>query len=133
MRGVEAETERKKMLEQEGHIILNLGQNQYGDLLDVCHLTIIEVKSSKHTRRKIRNSEKEQMANLLKLTPYLKVRYDIRFNGNTTPGHRVVWQSEYPDRVVKSFKLRAIMNPPDPSTPKINCKSQSNKNRKVKP
>ena len=32
--GTAAETERKKMLEAEGHIMLNLGQNQYGDLED---------------------------------------------------------------------------------------------------
>ena len=49
--GTAAETERKRMLEAEGHIILNLGQNQYGDLEDVCHDTIIEVKTSRHGRR----------------------------------------------------------------------------------
>jgi hypothetical protein len=48
--GTAAETERKRMLENEGHIILNLGQNQYGDLEDVCHDIIIEVKTSKHSR-----------------------------------------------------------------------------------
>ena len=46
--GTAAETERKKMLEEKGHIILNLGQNQYGDLEDVCCNVIIEVKSSKN-------------------------------------------------------------------------------------
>ena len=30
--GTAAETERKKMLEAEGHVILNLGQNQYSSL-----------------------------------------------------------------------------------------------------
>ena len=44
--GTAAETERKRMLEHEGHIILNLGQNQYGDLEDVCHDIIIETHSS---------------------------------------------------------------------------------------
>ena len=110
--GTAAETERKRMLEAEGHIILNLGQNQYGDLEDVCHDTIIEVKTSIHGRRKLSRKEKEQMANLLRLAP--------------------VWQSEFADRVVSSFKLRAIMNPPHDSVPEINSTLASNKNRKVK-
>ena len=54
--GTAAETERKKMLEEQGHIILNLGQNQYGDLEDVCCNVIIEVKSSKNGRRDISKS-----------------------------------------------------------------------------
>ena len=58
--GTQAETERKKMLEEQGHIILNLGQNQYGDLEDVCCDIIIEVKSSKNRRRKLKSSEKKQ-------------------------------------------------------------------------
>ena len=128
--GTAAETERKKMLEAEGHIILNLGQNQYGDLEDICHDTIIEVKTSKHSRRDLSRKEKDQMANLLKLKPYRKVRYDIRFHGNNH--HPPVWQSEFPDRVVSSFKLRAIMYPHDSDGAKINSKSTANKNRKVK-
>ena len=128
--GTAAETERKRMLEAEGHIILNLGQNQYGDLEDVCHDTIIEVKTSMHGRRKLSRKEKEQMANLLRLKPYRKVRYDIRFHGNYH--HAPVWQSEFADRVVNSFKLRAIMNPPHDSVPEINSTLASNKNRKVK-
>ena len=128
--GTAAETERKRMLEAEGHIILNLGQNQDGDLEDVCHDTIIEVKTSRHGRRDLSRKEKEQMANLLRLKPYRKVRYDIRFHGNYH--HAPVWQSEFPDRVVSSFKLRAIMNPPHDSVPEINSKSVVDKNRKVK-
>ena len=128
--GTAAETERKKMLENEGHIILNLGQNQYGDLEDVCHDTIIEVKTSRHGRRDLSRKEKEQMVNLLMLKPYRKVRYDIRFHGNNH--HAPVWQSEFPDRVVSSFKLRAIMNPPENGRAKTNSKSVINKNRKVK-
>ena len=62
--GTAAETERKRMLEAEGHIILNLGQNQYGDLEDVCHDVIIEVKTSKNGRRDLSKKEKMQMANL---------------------------------------------------------------------
>ena len=128
--GTAAETERKKMLENEGHIILNLGMNQYGDLEDVCCNTIIEVKTSKNGRRDLSKKEKIQMGNLLKLKPYREVRYDIRFHGNNH--HAPVWQSEFPDRVVSSFKLRAIMNPPHDSVPEINSKFASNKNRKVK-
>ena len=128
--GTAAETERKRMLEAEGHIILNLGQNQYGDLEDVCHDTIIEVKTSMHGRRKLSRREKEQMSNLLRLKPYRRVRYDIRFHGNYH--HAPVWQSEFPDKVVSSFKLRAIMNPHDSEGSKINSKLALNKNRKVK-
>ena len=118
--GTAAETERKKMLEAEGHIIINLGQNQYGDLEDVCHNVIIEVKTSKNGRRDLSRKEKEQMRNLLKLKPYRKVRYDIRFHGNNH--HAPVWQSEFPDRIVSSFKIRATMNPPEARQPKTNSK-----------
>ncbi len=128
--GTAAETERKRMLEAEGHIILNLGQNQYGDLEDVCHDVIIEVKTSKNGRRDLSKKEKMQMANLLRLKPYRRVRYDIRFHGNNH--HSPVWQSEFPDRVVSSFKLRATMNPPACSSVKGNFTSGANKNRKVK-
>ena len=128
--GTAAETERKRMLEAEGHIILNLGQNQYGDLEDVCHDVIIEVKTSKNGRRDLSKKEKMQMVNLLKLKPYRRVRYDIRFHGNNR--HAPVWQSEFADRVVSSFKLRATMNPPHDSVPEINSTLASNKNRKVK-
>ena len=129
--GTAAETERKKMLEAEGHIIINLGQNQYGDLEDVCHNIIIEVKTSKNGRRDLSRKEKEQMRNLLKLKPYRKVRYDIRFHGNNH--HSPIWQSEFPDRIVSSFKIRATMNPPENGRAKTNSKSVMNKNRKVKP
>ena len=129
--GTAAETERKKMLEAEGHIILNLGQNQYGDLEDVCHNVIIEVKTSKNGRRDLSKKEKIQMGNLLRLKPYREVRYDIRFHGNNH--HSAVWQSEFPDRIVSSFKLRATMNPPENGRAKTNSKSVINKNRKVKP
>ena len=129
--GTAAETERKRMLEAEGHIILNLGQNQYGDLEDVCHDTIIEVKTSRHGRRDLSKKEKIQMGNLLKLKPYREVRYDIRFHGNNH--HAPVWQSEFPDRIVSSFKIRATMNPPENGRAKTNSKSVMNKNRKVKP
>ena len=128
--GTAAETERKKMLEAEGHIILNLGQNQYGDLEDVCHNVIIEVKTSKNGRRDLSRKEKEQMENLLKLKPYRKVRYDIRFHGNNH--HAPVWQSEFPDRIVSSFKLKATMNPPEIRQPKTNSKRTQNKLQKVK-
>ena len=128
--GTAAETERKKMLEAEGHIIINLGQNQYGDLEDVCHNVIIEVKTSKNGRRDLSRKEKEQMRNLLKLKPYRKIRYDIRFHGNNH--HSPIWQSEFPDRIVSSFKLRATMNPPETGHQKTNPKSVMNKNRKVK-
>ena len=129
--GTAAETERKKMLEAEGHIILNLGQNQYGDLEDVCHNVIIEVKTSKNGRRGLSRREKEQMRNLLKLKPYRKIRYDIRFHGNNH--HAPVWQSEFPDRIVSSFKIRATMNPPEARQPKTNSKRMQNKLQKVKP
>ena len=128
--GTAAETERKKMLEAEGHIILNLGQNQYGDLEDVCHNVIIEVKTSKNGRRGLSRREKEQMENLLKLKPYRKIRYDIRFHGNNH--HAPVWQSEFPDRIVSSFKVGATMNPPENGRAKMNSKGVINKNRKVK-
>ena len=128
--GTAAETERKKMLEAEGHIIINLGQNQYGDLEDVCHNVIIEVKTSKNGRRDLSKKEKMQMGNLLKLKPYRKIRYDIRFHGNNH--HSPIWQSEFPDRIVSSFKLRATMNPPENGRAKTNSKSVMNKNRKVK-
>ena len=129
--GTAAETERKKMLEAQGHIIINLGQNQYGDLEDVCHNVIIEVKTSKNGRRDLSRKEKEQMRNLLKLKPYRKVRYDIRFHGNNH--HAPVWQSEFPDRIVSSFKLRAIMNPPENGRAKTNSKRMQNKLQEVKP
>ena len=129
--GTAAETERKKMLEAEGHIILNLGQNQYGDLEDVCHDVIIEVKTSKNGRRDLSRKEKEQMRNLLKLKPYRKIRYDIRFHGNNH--HSAIWQSEFPDRIVSSFKLGATMNPPEPRQPKTNSKRTHYKIEKVKP
>ena len=128
--GTAAETERKKMLEAEGHIIINLGQNQYGDLEDVCHNIIIEVKTSKNGRRDLSRKEKEQMENLLKLKPYRKIRYDIRFHGNNH--HAPVWQSEFPDRIVSSFKLRATMNPPETGHQKTNSKRTQNKLQKVK-
>ena len=128
--GTAAETERKRMLEHEGHIILNLGQNQYGDLEDVCHDIIIEVKTSKHSRRDLSRKEKDQMTNLLMLRPYRTIRYDIRFSGNGH--HGPVWQCEHPDRVVSSFKLRATMNPPACSSVKGNFTSGANKNRKAK-
>ena len=128
--GTAAETERKKMLEGQGHIIINLGQNQYGDLEDICCNTIIEVKSSKHPRRDISKTEKKQMENLLALKPYRKIRYDIRFHGNHS--HAAIWQEEFPTRVVSSFRLRLIMNPPEMKHPEIDYKSVENKNRKVK-
>ena len=128
--GTAAETERKKMLEAEGHIILNLGQNQYGDLEDVCHNIIIEVKTSKNGRRDLSKKEKMQMGNLLKLKPYREVRYDIRFHGNNH--HSPIWQSEFPDRIVSSFKIRATMNPPEARQPKTNSKRTQNK-LQVKP
>ena len=118
--GTAAETERKKMLEAEGHVILNLGQNQYGDLEDVCHNVIIEVKTSKNGRRDLSRKEKMQMENLLKLLPYREIRYDIRFHGNNH--HSPIWQSEFPDRIVSSFKIRATMNPPEARQPKTNSK-----------
>ncbi len=129
--GTAAETERKKMLEAEGHIIINLGQNQYGDLEDVCHNVIIEVKTSKNGRRDLSRKEKMQMENLLKLLPYREVRYDIRFHGNNH--HAPVWQSEFPDRIVSSFKLRATMNPPEIRHQKTNYKRTQDKLQKVKP
>ena len=129
--GTAAETERKKMLEAEGHIILNLGQNQYGDLEDVCHNIIIEVKTSKNGRRDLSRKEKMQMENLLKLLPYREVRYDIRFHGNNH--HAPVWQSEFPDRIVSSFKIRATMNPPENGRAKTNSKRTQNKLQEVKP
>ena len=128
--GTAAETERKKMLEAEGHIMLNLGQNQYGDLEDVCHNIIIEVKTSKNGRRDLSRKEKMQMENLLRLLPYREVRYDIRFHGNNH--HSPIWQVEFPDRIVSSFKLRATMNPSENGRAKMNSKSVMNKNRKVK-
>jgi len=128
--GTAAETERKKMLEAEGHIILNLGQNQYGDLEDVCHNVIIEVKTSKNGRRDLSRKEKMQMENLLKLLPYREIRYDIRFHGNNH--HSPIWQVEFPDRIVSSFKIRAT-NPPEPRQPKTNSKRTQNKLQEVKP
>ncbi len=113
------------MLENEGHIILNLGQNQYGDLEDVCCNIIIEVKSSKHHRRDLRKEEKTQMKNLLDLKKYRTIRYDIRFHGNRD--HPPIWQSEYPRKVVSSFKLKPIMNPPPKEVPQIVSKSNENK------
>ena len=127
--GTAAETERKRMLENEGHIILNLGQNQYGDLEDVCHDIIIEVKTSKHSRRDLSRKEKDQMTNLLMLRPYRTIRYDIRFSGNGH--HGPVWQTEHPDRVLSSFKLSTNINTPPASAPKIS-KSVVDKNRKAK-
>ena len=129
--GTAAETERKKMLEAEGHIIINLGQNQYGDLEDVCHNVIIEVKTSKNGRRDLSRKEKMQMRNLLKLLPYREIRYDIRFHGNNH--HSPIWQVEFPDRIVSSFKLRATMNPPETGHQKTNPKRMQNKLQKVKP
>ncbi len=104
--GTLAETEDKKRLESEAHIVLNLGQNQYGDLEDVCHDIIIEVKTSKNSRRDLSKREKEQLANLLKLRAYRTVRYDIRFHGNAR--HPPVWQSFFPDKIVSSFRMREI-------------------------
>ena len=127
--GTAAETERKRMLENEGHIILNLGQNQYGDLEDICHDIIIEVKTSKHSRRDLSRKEKDQMTNLLMLRPYRTIRYDIRFAGNGH--HGPVWQTEYPDRVLSSFKLSTNINT-HPSNVPANSKSKANKNRKSK-
>lgn len=127
--GTAAETERKKMLEEQGHIILNLGQNQYGDLEDVCCDIIIEVKSSKNRRRKLKSSEKEQMRNLLELRKYRKIRYDIRFQGNNH--HPPVWQEEYPDRIVSSFKLKET-NHERKENPRNVSKSKANKKVRVK-
>ena len=128
--GTAAETERKRMLEEQGHIILNLGQNQYGDLEDVCCNTIIEVKSSKNPRRKLKKKEKTQMGNLLALRKYRKIRYDIRFHGNNY--HAPIWQEEYPEGIVSSFKLKATMNPPSKDLPEINSKRTANKSKGVK-
>lgn len=128
--GTAAETERKKMLEQEGHIILNLGQNQYGDLEDVCHNIVIEVKTSKNRRRDLSKKEKAQMAKLLELRPYRVIRYDIRFHGNGH--HPAIWQSDYPYRIVSSFSLRSTTDPPLVKVSKIKSKSMVDKNRKVK-
>ena len=127
--GTAAETERKRMLEHEGHIILNLGQNQYGDLEDVCHDVIIEVKTSKHSRRDLSRKEKDQMINLLMLRPYRTIRYDIRFAGNGH--HGPVWQCEHPDRVLSSFKLNTNINTHPFNAPAIS-KSVMDKNRKAK-
>ena len=128
--GTAAETERKKALENEGHIILNLGQNQYGDLEDVCHNVIIEVKTSKNGRRDLSRKEKMQMENLLKLLPYREIRYDIRFHGNNH--HSPIWQVEFPDRIVSSFKVRATMNPSENGKAKTTSKRTQNKLQKVK-
>jgi hypothetical protein len=128
--GTAAETERKKMLEEQGHIILNLGQNQYGDLEDVCCNVIIEVKSSKNGRRDISKREKEQMEKLLQLKPFRIIRYDLRFHGNSH--HPPIWQEEYPDRIVSSFKLKPITGIQENEPVKIFSKSKVNKNMKVK-
>ena len=128
--GTAAETERKKMLEAEGHIVLNLGQNQYGDLEDVCCNIIIEVKSSKNGRRDISKREKEQMEKLLQLKPFRIIRYDIRFHGNSH--HAPVWQEEFPTKIVSSFKLKPITDIQENDTVKIVSKSKVNKNMKVK-
>ena len=128
--GTAAETERKKMLEQEGHIILNLGQNQYGDLEDVCHDVVIEVKTSKNRRRDLSKKEKAQMANLFALKPYRTIRYDIRFHGNGH--HPAVWQSEYPDKIVSSFRLRDNPSMQEEKDLKSIVIKSGNKNRKVK-
>ena len=125
--GTAAETERKKMLEQEGHIILNLGQNQYGDLEDVCHDIIIEVKTSKNSRRDQDKREKDQMENLLNLSPWRTIRYDIRFHGSKT--QKPIWQEIYPDRVVSSFKRECNHTQKEKEAPQIVSKRAVNKNK----
>ena len=59
--GTAAETERKRMLEAEGHIILNLGQNQYGDLEDRFVLDALE-SAFKHLTREYKIGQQEEAA-----------------------------------------------------------------------
>ena len=101
--GTAAETERKRMLEAEGHIILNLGQNQYGDLEDICCDVIIEVKTSKHPRRDLSHGEKNQLRNLLLLRKYRTIRYDVRFAGSGR--RKPSWVMFFPTDTVSSFGL----------------------------
>lgn len=123
--GTAAETERKKMLEAQGHIILNLGQNQYGDLEDVCHDTIIEVKTSKNKRRDLSKKEKIQMENLLKLTRWRKIRYDIRFHGSSS--QKPVWIEFCPDGIQSSLNKPTDNTMNKKEAPRVVSKSNENK------
>ncbi len=126
--GTKAETERKKLLEAFGHVILNLGQNQYGDLEDVCCNVIIEVKTSKDHRRDLKPKEKVQLKRLLDLAKWRKIRYDIRFSGN---GHsKPQWIQFYPAKPVSSFKLPMNKTNKDETPSKINSKRAENNNKK---
>jgi hypothetical protein len=125
--GTQAETERKKMLEEQGHIILNLGQNQYGDLEDVCHDIIIEVKTSKGSTRYLKPKEKRQMKNLLALRKWRKVRYDVRFHGSKT--QKPIWVEFWPQRILSSLKKPSDKTMNKKEAPQIVSKLTENKNR----
>jgi hypothetical protein len=125
--GALAEGERKKFLEAQGHVILNLGQNQYGDLEDICCNTIIEVKTSKHPRKKLKNKEKIQLQNLLDLRKWRKIRYDIRYTGGRFK--KPQWVEFSPDRVVPSFLMPLNNTKKDKPKPQINSKRVKNKNK----
>lgn len=125
--GTAAETERKKMLEEQGHIVLNLGQNQYGDLEDVCCNIIIEVKSSKNSRRDLSKREKEQMDHLLNLRKWRTIRYDVRFHGHGS--QKPSWEEFLPSKPQSSFKSSTNKTKSKEEAPQIVSKLSKNKNK----
>ena len=95
--GTAYETELKRMLEQSGRYVLNLGQNESGDLISFYDgiYTVHEVKSQMNGQMRFDfNSPKlrQQWNNLAMTACYVNVEYAFRTKGKKWHFRRV-----YPD------------------------------------
>ena len=95
--GTAYETELKRMLEQSGRYVLNLGQNESGDLISFYDgiYTVHEVKSQMNGQMRFDfNNPKlrQQWNNLARTAYYVNVEYAFRTKGKQWHFRRV-----YPD------------------------------------
>lgn len=95
--GTAYETELKRMLEQSGRYVLNLGQNESGDLISFYDgiYTVHEVKSQMNGQMRFDfNNPKlrQQWNNLARTAYYVNVEYAFR-----TKGKKWHFRTVYPD------------------------------------
>jgi Holliday junction resolvase len=84
--GTAYETEFKRMLEQSGRYVLNLGQNESGDLISFYEgiYTVHEVKSQMNGQMRFDFDSPKlrvQWGNLAMTANYVNVEYDFRTKG----------------------------------------------------
>ncbi len=79
--GVRYETEFKKLLQSHGYYVLNLGQNEAGDLIAFynSHPIIFEIKSVKGNEFRFNRKTKEQWKKLKTDQQFAQVFYAVKF------------------------------------------------------